>query len=92
MSLFSKDNFEEKYAEVVAIHTSYQESMTNLGEVSAAIIEIMNLNSIMDAYDEEDKRSISLWGTHEKQINLNNSNTRGSLNHRNFPQKKSKIY
>jgi len=46
----------------------------------ASVMELMNLNGVLDQYEEEDKKSISLWGTQEKNPGPNISYTKINAN------------
>lgn len=40
--------------------------LMNIGEVIAAIVELLSISNILASQDEEDKHSIALWGMQEK--------------------------
>ena len=43
-----------------------EESLNSLGQVAKNILEILHLDSVLDAQDEEDRKGISLWGFEDK--------------------------
>ena len=61
-----RQSLELRLNQIIDHHKNYEESIFNLGRALGVIMEILHLDSTLERYDEEDKQSIALWGTHDK--------------------------
>lgn len=59
----------------------YDESLRNLGEITATLLELTNINNYLDSQDEEDRQSISLWGMYEKNKSKGSKEYGRSIDH-----------
>ena len=60
------NSMREKFDKSYVKHNAIEKGLINLGEISAAVIEILTIQSCLDEQDEKDRKSISLWGINQK--------------------------
>jgi hypothetical protein len=66
-------------------------SIKNLGEITATILELINIGNMLDSQDEEDRQKISLWGLHEKYRTSASKDYSKSIDHIRKSRTKEKL-